>query len=161
MELTFEWHKAIKLNYKNTRNNAVIVRRIPNTIHDKEHSPEVFYIPPRTPCIYIYIHIYVHTSYMHILHTYVCSHTCMHTYIRTHISASHVHTTHAFTRSHTHICKHSDTSIHKRKKNTCTLIHTYAVNPKPHAVTRLRNREIKVTSLLQEKLYKGLSNRTC
>jgi hypothetical protein len=24
MALTYEWHKAIKLNYKNTRNNAVI-----------------------------------------------------------------------------------------------------------------------------------------
>jgi hypothetical protein len=27
MELTYEWHKAIKLNYKNTRNNALIVRK--------------------------------------------------------------------------------------------------------------------------------------
>jgi hypothetical protein len=33
MGLTHELHKAIKLNYKNTRNNAVIIRRIPNTIH--------------------------------------------------------------------------------------------------------------------------------
>ena len=24
----------------------------------KEHSPEVWHIPPRTPCIYIYIYIY-------------------------------------------------------------------------------------------------------
>jgi hypothetical protein len=27
MELTYELHKAIKLNYKNTRNNAVVVRK--------------------------------------------------------------------------------------------------------------------------------------
>jgi hypothetical protein len=27
MELTYEWHKAIKLNYKNTRNNAVVIRK--------------------------------------------------------------------------------------------------------------------------------------
>jgi hypothetical protein len=33
IKLICEWHKAIKLNYKNTRNNAVIDRRIPNIIH--------------------------------------------------------------------------------------------------------------------------------
>jgi hypothetical protein len=27
MELTYEWHKAIQLNYKNSRNNAVVVRK--------------------------------------------------------------------------------------------------------------------------------------
>jgi hypothetical protein len=25
MELTYEWHKAIKLNYKNTRTHAIVV----------------------------------------------------------------------------------------------------------------------------------------
>ena len=27
----------------------------------KEHSPEVWHIPPGTPCIYMYIYIYIHT----------------------------------------------------------------------------------------------------
>jgi len=26
-------------------------------VQHKEHSPEVFHIPPGTPCIYIYIYI--------------------------------------------------------------------------------------------------------
>jgi hypothetical protein len=35
MELAYEWNKAIKLNYKNTRKNAVVVRR--NSKHYKWH----------------------------------------------------------------------------------------------------------------------------
>ena len=34
MELTYELHKAFKLNFINARNNAVVVRRIPSTLHD-------------------------------------------------------------------------------------------------------------------------------
>ena len=36
MELTYELHKAIKLNFKDARNDAVVVRRIrriPSTLH--------------------------------------------------------------------------------------------------------------------------------
>jgi len=33
MLLTYEWHKAIKLNYINTRINAVVVLRVPSTLH--------------------------------------------------------------------------------------------------------------------------------
>jgi len=29
-----EWHKAIKLNYKNTRTRVIVVLRLPSTIHD-------------------------------------------------------------------------------------------------------------------------------
>ena len=34
IKLTYEWHKAIKLNYKNTRTHAIVVLRVPSTIHD-------------------------------------------------------------------------------------------------------------------------------
>jgi hypothetical protein len=34
MELTYEWHKAIKLNYKNTRSRVIVVRRFLSTVHD-------------------------------------------------------------------------------------------------------------------------------
>ena len=33
MELTYEWHKAIKLNYINTRTNAIVVLRVPSILH--------------------------------------------------------------------------------------------------------------------------------
>ena len=33
MQLTSERHKAIKFNYKNTRTNAVVVLRVPSTLH--------------------------------------------------------------------------------------------------------------------------------
>jgi len=33
MQLTYEWHKAILLNYINTRINAVVVLRVPGTLH--------------------------------------------------------------------------------------------------------------------------------
>ena len=33
IKLTFEWHKAIKLNYKNTRTHVIVVLRVPSTIH--------------------------------------------------------------------------------------------------------------------------------
>jgi len=29
-----EWHKATKLNYKNTRTQVIVVLRVPSTIHD-------------------------------------------------------------------------------------------------------------------------------
>jgi len=35
IKLTCEWHKAIKLNYKNPRTHDIIVLRVPSTIHDK------------------------------------------------------------------------------------------------------------------------------
>ena len=35
IKVTCEWHKAIKLNYKNTRTHGIIVLRIPSTIHEK------------------------------------------------------------------------------------------------------------------------------
>jgi hypothetical protein len=31
---TCGWHKAIKLNYKNTRTHVIVVLRVPSTIHD-------------------------------------------------------------------------------------------------------------------------------
>ena len=34
IKLTCEWHKAIKLNYKNTRTYVIVVLRVPSTIHD-------------------------------------------------------------------------------------------------------------------------------
>ena len=34
IKLTSEWHKAIKLNYKKTRTNNIVVVRVPSTIHD-------------------------------------------------------------------------------------------------------------------------------
>ena len=34
IKLTCEWHKAIKLNYKNTRTRGIVVLRIPSSIHD-------------------------------------------------------------------------------------------------------------------------------
>ena len=34
IKLTCEWHKAIKLNYKNTRTHVIVVPRVPSTIHD-------------------------------------------------------------------------------------------------------------------------------
>ena len=34
IKLTCEWHKAIKLNYKNTRTHVIVVLRVPSTIHD-------------------------------------------------------------------------------------------------------------------------------
>ena len=33
IKVTCEWHKAIKLNYKNTRNTVVFVLRLPSTSH--------------------------------------------------------------------------------------------------------------------------------
>ena len=33
IKVTCEWHKAIKLNYKNSRNNAAVVFRVPSTLH--------------------------------------------------------------------------------------------------------------------------------
>ena len=33
MELTYELHKAIKLNFIDARNDAVVVRRFPSTLH--------------------------------------------------------------------------------------------------------------------------------
>ena len=35
VKVTCEWHKAIKLNYKNTRTRVIVVLRVPSTIHDK------------------------------------------------------------------------------------------------------------------------------
>ena len=35
IELTCDWHKAIKLNYKNTRTNVIVVLRVTSTIHEK------------------------------------------------------------------------------------------------------------------------------
>ena len=35
MELTYELHKAIKLNFINASNNAVVVLRVPSTLHGK------------------------------------------------------------------------------------------------------------------------------
>ena len=35
-------------------------------LQHKEHSPEVWHIPPGTPCIYTHTYIHTHT------HTYVC-----------------------------------------------------------------------------------------
>ena len=35
IKLTCEWHKAIKLNYKNTRPHVIFVLRVPSNIHDK------------------------------------------------------------------------------------------------------------------------------
>jgi len=35
IRLTCEWHKAIKLNYKNTRTRVIVVLRVQSTIHDK------------------------------------------------------------------------------------------------------------------------------
>ena len=29
-------------------------------VQHKEHSPEVWSVPPGTPCIYIYIYVYIH-----------------------------------------------------------------------------------------------------
>jgi len=34
IKLTCEWHKAIKLNYKNTRTHVRVVVRLPSTIHE-------------------------------------------------------------------------------------------------------------------------------
>jgi hypothetical protein len=34
IKLTCEWHKAIKLNYKNTRTQVIVVPRFPSTMHD-------------------------------------------------------------------------------------------------------------------------------
>jgi hypothetical protein len=34
IKLTCEWHKAIKLNYKNTRTHVIVVLSVPSTIHD-------------------------------------------------------------------------------------------------------------------------------
>ena len=35
IKLTCEWHKAIKLNYKNTRTHVIVVLRVTSTIHEK------------------------------------------------------------------------------------------------------------------------------
>ena len=35
MELTYELHKAIKLNFINASNNAIVVLRVPSTLHGK------------------------------------------------------------------------------------------------------------------------------
>ena len=35
IKLTCEWHKATKLNYKNTRTRVIVVLRVTNTIHEK------------------------------------------------------------------------------------------------------------------------------
>ena len=34
IKVTCEWHKVIKLNYKNTRTRVIVVLRLPSTIHD-------------------------------------------------------------------------------------------------------------------------------
>ena len=34
IKLTCEWHKAIKLNHKNTRTHVIVVLRVPSTIHE-------------------------------------------------------------------------------------------------------------------------------
>ena len=33
IKVTCEWHKAIKLNYKNTRTRVIVVLRLPSTLH--------------------------------------------------------------------------------------------------------------------------------
>jgi len=45
IKLTCEWHKAIKLNYKNTRTHFIVVLRVPSTIHDMnvKHWPVLPY----------------------------------------------------------------------------------------------------------------------
>ena len=35
IKVTCEWHKSIKLNYKNTRTRVIVVLRVPSNIHDK------------------------------------------------------------------------------------------------------------------------------
>ena len=35
MELTYELHKAIKLNFINARNNAIVVLSVPSILHGK------------------------------------------------------------------------------------------------------------------------------
>jgi len=34
IKLNCEWHKAIKLNYKNTRTHVIVILKFPSTIHD-------------------------------------------------------------------------------------------------------------------------------
>jgi len=34
IKLTCEWHKVIKLNYKNTRTHVIDILKVPSTIHD-------------------------------------------------------------------------------------------------------------------------------
>jgi hypothetical protein len=36
IKLTCEWHKAIKLNYKDTRTSVTVVRRFPSTVHRRQ-----------------------------------------------------------------------------------------------------------------------------
>jgi hypothetical protein len=47
IKLTCEWHKAIKLNYKNTHTHVIVVLRVPSTIHDmnaQHWCNDVYYI---------------------------------------------------------------------------------------------------------------------
>ena len=44
IKLTCEWHKAIKLNYKNTRTTVVFVFRFPSTLH----RPQLTVTSPRS-----------------------------------------------------------------------------------------------------------------
>ena len=45
IKLTCEWHKAIKLNYKNTRTHVIVILTVPSNIHDMnaKHWPVLLY----------------------------------------------------------------------------------------------------------------------
>ena len=50
IKLTYEWHKAIKLNYKNTRTHVIVVLRVPSTIHETEMpSTDVTWLTTSSP----------------------------------------------------------------------------------------------------------------
>ena len=40
-------------------------------VQHKEHSPEVWSVPPGTPCIYIYIYIYIYPLHVSATHDFV------------------------------------------------------------------------------------------
>ena len=52
IKLTCEWHKAIKLNYKNTRTRVIVVLRLPSTLR----RPQLicYLVTSELPCAVLY-----------------------------------------------------------------------------------------------------------
>ena len=52
VKVTYEWHKAIKLNYKNTRTRVIVVLRLPSTL--RRWQAICYLVTSELPCAVAY-----------------------------------------------------------------------------------------------------------
>ena len=55
IKFTCEWHKAIKLNYKNTRTRVIVVLRLPSTLRGPQ--PICYLVTSELPCAVAHYHV--------------------------------------------------------------------------------------------------------